>query len=251
MRSSLVVITLIFTLAGSVAIRADTLGVRLGAYRWSQDYSGDIRSSQSSADSLQLASELGFSDDSGSTVYAVLEHPIPLIPNIMLRKSTLEINAKGSPGQEFNFGGEPFAQGQSIASSSDLSHQDIVLYYEVLDNWLSLDIGIAARSFDHGITLVAGDGTHSDMDIDDTVAMVYLGARAELPLTGLYLQGELNSSAYGDVSLLDYQLGLGYESDLGLGLEAGLRRFELDYKHSNERADLAIDGVFVGVYYHF
>jgi len=247
MRNTILAITVFFTLNDSI-VQADTLGLQLGGYRWSQDYSGDIRAG---GDHLQLGDDLGFSDDSGTTLYLVLEHPIPLIPNIMLRKSALEISAKASPEQEWSFDGENFAQGTTVASTSDLSHRDIVLYYELLDNWLSLDLGLGVRSFDHGIQLAGDDGSDGDISVDDTVAMLYVGATAELPLTGLFVQAQFNSSAYGDVSLLDYQLGLGYETDLGLGLEAGLRRFDLDYKHGGDRADVAIDGAFIGVFYHF
>ena len=63
----------------------------------------------------------------------------------------------------------------------------------------------------------------------------------------------INEVSYDDSSITDYQAGIGYETDIGLGIEAGLRSFQIDYDDSDddEEADLTIDGIYAGVFYHF
>lgn len=235
----------------SLTTYADTLGFRLGAYSWMQNYDGTIQSSNSGLDKIDITDDLGFDEESDNTIYAVLEHPFPLIPNIKIQKTDLQITETNSPGNNFLFDGDSYLNTDKITSTSDLSHTDATVYYEILDNWISIDLGITARRFTDGFELYTDEGKKSSLDIDSTIPLLYVAAKVELPLTGLYVDAELNGIGYGDTSLTDYKISLGYETDLGLGIEAGVRNIELDYDDGDEEADLSIDGAFIGVFYHF
>ncbi len=237
-------------LATTATTQADTLGFRIGAYNWAQEYSGDIQSSVSAIDEVDINDDLGLDDESGNTFYIALEHPIPLIPNIRLQQTELEVEESSSPTKTFSFEGQTYNITDQITTTSDLSHTDATLYYELLDNWISIDFGLTIRQFNEGIKLSSTTST-SELDIDATIPMLYVGAKAELPLTGLYVGAEVNGISIGDASLMDYKAGLGYETSIGLGIEAGLRSFEIDYDDDDEQANLTIDGAFVGVFYHF
>lgn len=54
-------------------------------------------------------------------------------------------------------------------------------------------------------------------------------------------------------SFLDYNGSLGWNSDLGLGLEVGYRYFRLkpDELRDSKKADLVIDGPFAALNYRF
>lgn len=230
---------------------ADTLGFRVGAYNWMQNYDGEIQSSGSGLDEIDVTDDLGFDEESGNTIYAVLEHPFPLIPNVKVQKTDLQITETNNPGNNFLFDGDSYLSTDKITSTSDLSHTDVTAYYEILDNWISIDLGLTARRFTDGFELATDDGKRSSLNIDSTIPLLYVGAKVELPLTGLYVNAELNGIGYGNTSLTDYKISLGYETDLGLGIEAGVRNFELDYDDGDEEANLSIDGAFIGIFYHF
>ena len=238
------------SLTTTVTTQADILGFRIGGYSWSQEYSGDVQSSAAAIDEVDINDDLGIDDETGTTFYVALEHPIPLLPNIMLQQTDLEVEETSSPTKTFTFEGQTFSVSDQITTTSDLSHTDATLYYEILDNWVSLDLGLTIRQFSEGIEL-SSSTTTTELDIDATVPMLYLAAKAELPLTGLYVDAQVNGISVGDATLLDYKAALGYETSIGLGIDAGLRNFEIDYDDDDEQANLTIDGAFVGVFYHF
>ncbi len=235
----------------SLTSSADTLGFRVGAYSWAQNYDGNIQSSDSGLDEIDISDDLGFDDESDTTIYAVLEHPFPIIPNIKIQKTDLQATGTDNPGSDFLFDGNSYLSTDKIISSSDLSHTDVTVYYEILDNWISIDLGFTARRFTEGFELYTEDGKKSSLNIDSTVPLLYVAAKVELPFTGLYVDAEVNGIGYDDTSLTDYKISLGYETDIGLGVEAGLRSIELDYDDGDEEADISIDGAFIGIFYHF
>ncbi len=243
----------IATLAGlssTAMVQADTLGFKVGGYSWSQDYEGLVQSSIDTIDQIDINDDLGFSDESGMTIYALLEHPVPLIPNLMLQRTELEITADNTLSRQITFDDVDYETSTAITSTSDLSHTDATLYYEILDNWVSLDVGLTLRQFSEGFSISSVDDS-AELEIDSVIPMLYLGAEAELPLTGLFVAANANIISFEEASLTDYKIVLGYETTVGLGIEAGIRSFVIDVDDDDEQVDITIDGAFAGVYYHF
>jgi outer membrane protein len=227
---------------------ADTIGFEVGANSWQQNFSGDV-SSGLAANNVDVEGDLGYSDESNNVFYALLEHPIPVIPNIRIQQTDLDLSSTGNA--TFQFGDLSFSG--PVSSSIDLSHTDLTLYYEVLDNWVSLDFGITVRSINDGKIEITDQTTNQteSFDADVVLPMLYLAARFDLPLSGLFLAADVNGISASGNSLLDYRVRLGYESSLGLGIEAGFRSFELEYDDDDDQADLTIDGAYAGIFYHF
>ena len=231
----------------STTAMADTIGFEVGAYAWNQNLSGDIASSR--FDSVNVEG-----DETSNVFYAVLEHPIPLIPNVRIQQTDLDFNATGS-GTVIYYG---HSIPGDIISNINLSHTDFTLYYEILDNWISLDIGITARAIDDGSITITGTtpiiphaSVTDDFDADGVLPLLYISTRFDLPLTGLYVGADINGLGVSDNSLIDYRVNLGYESSIGLGVEAGFRSFELEYDDDDDKANLTIDGAYAGIFYHF
>ncbi len=240
MRHSLIFAGLACTLSSTAM--ADTLGFEVGAYAWNQNLSGDLASGKFSSVNVE-------SDETNNVFYALLEHPIPLIPNVRIQQTDLDLSATGS-GFEYN--GVPISS--DVNSDIDLSHTDFTLYYEILDNWISLDLGITARAINDGsITITSAEFPFppANFESDGVLPLLYVSARFDLPLTGLYVGADINGLGINDNSLIDYRVNLGYESTIGLGIEAGFRSFELDYDDDDDKANLTIDGAYAGVFYHF
>jgi outer membrane protein len=245
-------LALVTGLTATAAVHADNIGFRVGGYSWAQDYDGDIQTDDDTP--IDIQRDLGFDDDSGTVLFVVLEHPVPLLPNILIQQTELEIDEANTLSRTISFDGIDFdvpTDGSTdITSNSDLSHTDATLYYEILDNWIHIDVGLTIRKFDGGINISSSIDS-AEEEIDEVVPMLYLAAKFELPFTGSYAGASANAISVGDVSLIDYQINIGYETDFGLGIEVGLRELSLDYDDSGDQVDLSMGGAYAGIFYHF
>ncbi|MFA7554434.1 MAG: TIGR04219 family outer membrane beta-barrel protein [Spongiibacteraceae bacterium] len=228
---------------------ADTIGFEIGAYAWQPNFSGSVESGKLSSN-IDIEDDLGFDDESSTVFYALLEHPIPLIPNLRIQQTELDISTNNTTAP-FSFGGEVYTG--NISSNIDLSHTDLTFYYEILDNWVSLDVGFTARIIQDGLVEIHDRTTNQteSFEADGVLPLLYLAARFELPLTGLYAGGDINGLGINNDSIIDYKVNIGYETSIGLGLEAGYRNFSIDYDDNNDTADLTIDGAYISAFYHF
>ncbi len=231
----------------SGAAAADLLGFRLGAYNWQADLEGDVRSG---SERVNIERDLGFDDDNFTVFYAALEHPLPLLPNIAVARTDLDASARGRPGKTFDFDGTVFTPLDQVSTDLDLSHTDVTLYYELLDNVVSLDLGLTVRRFDEGVTLAAA-GRRATLELDETLPMLYVAARVDLPFSGLYAGVDANAVRYSDNRLVDYRAHVGYITSFGLGLELGLRSFDLSYDDSDDEADITIEGAYGSLLFRF
>jgi outer membrane protein len=233
---------------------ADFIGFRIGASAWNQNYEGTV---QSGPDTLDVENVLGLDSETNNSFYVAFEHPVPLIPNVKLARTEMDTEEENTISEGFIFDDTPFSANSLVRTVSDLSHTDLTLYYEVLDNWVSLDLGITVRQFDEGISLsyrLQEDGlsVSASEKIDDVLPMLYAAAKFDLPFTGLYAGGDVNAVSYDGDSLFDYKINIGYETSLGFGAEVGFRSFELDYEDSRtEKADITVDGGYASIFYHF
>ena len=134
-----------------------------------------------------------------------------------------------------------------------MSHDDIVLYYEILDNWVNLDVGLDLKRFDGEVSIVGTTNTTvSRNQVDETVPLLYLSARFDLPFSGFYLGANISSFSIDDSSADDVTIMLGYESGTGFGIEGGVRTFSLELDDVDGlNSDLEYDGAFVNGYFHF
>ncbi|WP_101759166.1 TIGR04219 family outer membrane beta-barrel protein [Oceanicoccus sp. KOV_DT_Chl] len=237
-------------LAAASVSHADALGFSIGANVWQQSFEGTVLSSSDESNTIDLEDDLDYGDENSTNFYIAFEHPIPILPNIRLAQTEIEVDEATQFNRAISFEGTSYAVNEPITSTSDLSHTDATLYYEVLDNWISLDLGLTARVFSEGFE-VSSNSTSSDFDLDETLPMVYLAVKVELPLTGLYAGANGNFISYDGSSVTDYSINLGYETELGLGVEAGFRSFDIDYDDDDEVADITIDGSYIGLFYHF
>lgn len=234
-----------------MAAVADTLGFRVEVGQWNQSFEGDV---QSGPDTIDIEDTLGLDDESNNFYSVTLEHPIPILPNIRLSRTELEVKETTDVNASFTFEGITYSASDTVTTDADLSHTDATLYYEVLDNWVSLDVGLNIRQFDEGIIITSQSSGTAELDVDGVLPMLYAAVKFDLPLSGLYVSADASGISYQDSSIIDYKVNIGYESSIGLGIEAGLRTFDIDYEDeddSDEKADLSIDGAYASLFYHF
>ncbi|QIL88617.1 TIGR04219 family outer membrane beta-barrel protein [Microbulbifer sp. SH-1] len=257
-------ITLAFCAAlASAGASADTIlgfDATLGA--WKPAYSGTIGVNNFNVDEFALA------EDNVTFIQAALEHPIPLIPNILLAHSKIETNGSTEITDEVTFDDETFRAYSTVSANMSLTHTDATLYYEILDNWVNLDLGLTARMYDGefnatgqgGIVCIptvpstpCGDTQSETIELSGVLPMVYGVARFDLPFTGWSIIAQGNGTSYkGDRHTdLTAKIRWDFVPALDFAIEAGYRSMTLDVKELDAlQSDLEIKGPYLGLNLH-
>lgn len=230
---------------------AEFIGLNLRASSANQPFANNIYSGTSSID---LVDDLDVDRAPQPSMVLILEHPIAVLPNIRYQGYNLDSTDSSytDPGVKFN--GGALGAGNESATSFDLNHDDIVLYYQLLNNWIDLDMGVDLKRFDGRIS--SGGLTPDNIDIDETIPLLHLSARVSLPVHGLYVGADINANVVdlgiSESSAQDSTIKLGYESRSGLGIEGGFKSFSLQLNDTNNlNTDLEYDGLFLNGYYNF
>lgn len=244
----------IAALTASTASADRILGVYVGASSWQQAYDGYIQDLDAGTPiNVDFEDDLGFDDDNGSVFYVALEHPIPFLPSIQLKQTNIEISETNNLTRDINIGGGEFMLADEVSSEADFSHTDITLYYQILDNIVSLDLGLTGRIFDGFVEVDDTSGAASGReDFDAVVPLVYVKARVDLPFTGGFASVSGNIIGANGSMFADYEATVGWEGKFGLGIEGGYRILDLELDDiDGVDAELTIDGGFAGIFYHF
>jgi outer membrane protein len=237
------------TIIATQFAHADTLGFSIGAYTWQQNIDGTVRSG---GENVDLHDDLNIDGGNNNVYFVEFEHPIPLLPNVRIQHTEMSETASSTLGRTISVDDSTFPAATRVYTDLDMSHTDATLYYSPLDNWVKLRFGLTLRNFDQGIEIRSSNtGEEAKIDTDGILPLLYLAARFELPLTGLYVGADANAVAYSGSHLYDARINAGYETSIGLGIEGGYRRFELKYDDNGDHADLTIDGAYAEVFYHF
>lgn len=92
----------------------------------------------------------------------------------------------------------------------------------------------------------------ASVDLDFVAPLLYGKVRFDLPLTGLYVSADGNWIGAGGANLYDLWARAGYTFAFGLGIEAGLRKTELELDDIDDLdAEVTLDGQYIAVTFHF
>lgn len=195
---------------------------------------------------------LNIKSDNGTQLTVFFEHPLPVVPNIKLKRTDLKMDGKGTLTDGITFNGEPFGAGTAVASEINLSHTDATLYWglPIPLPRINIDLGLTARMFDGDASVTAINQT-ATADLDITLPMVY-GAAKVGPFFGAYAAADVNWIGFGDNKLTDLSAVVGYELPIPIvdvGLEVGYRslNLETDKKDVDVDANLDTKGLFYGL----
>ncbi|UZE97614.1 TIGR04219 family outer membrane beta-barrel protein [Alkalimarinus alittae] len=228
----------------STTANADVLGMSASLSYWSPDTSGTI---QSGGGKIDVDKDLGLGRDDSAIFTAVFDHPVPIIPNFRFQYSDMDQVVYSV--SNFDFKGETY-DGR-IQTSLDLTNYDFTLYYEVLDNWVNLDVGLTAKVFDGLLLLreqdpdpITGKYSSSKTDIDDIIPMLYGSAVFELPITSLSVGVEGSAISIEDDTVYDLLAKVRYRASF-FGVEAGYRAMGVKTEVSSIKVDARSDGPYV------
>ncbi len=253
MNRSFIIILSLFAITQPAT--ADVLGFYAGGGQVNYDLSGEFVDLEDGNTNVDFEDDLGLKGDSGSYIYVGIEHPIPLLPNLKIAHSEIDENGRNVLDEDIEFDDVLFPAGTAIDSKLDLTHTDFTFYYEILDNWVNLDLGLTARKFDGELSATGtllGNSVTAEEDLDFIAPLLYGSAQFDLPFTGLYVSADGNWIGVGDANLYDIWARIGYTFAFGLGLEAGLRRtgLELDDVEGLD-ADVTLDGKYIALTFAF
>ncbi|WP_288130495.1 TIGR04219 family outer membrane beta-barrel protein [Microbulbifer sp.] len=244
----------------SASASADTiLGFDATVGAWKPAYSGMIGTDNVDAE------EFGFAEDNATFIQAALEHPIPLLPNILVAHSNIESSGVANLNQNVEFGGATYLANHDIDANLTLTHTDATLYYEILDNWVNLDLGVTARLYDGSFEAANSYVTPTVVDpsiirpasetieLSGVLPMVYGLARFDLPFTGWSIIAQGNGVSYDGDRHTDFTAKVRWDfvPALDFALEAGYRTMTLDVKELDDlESDLEIKGPYLGLNLH-
>ena len=150
-------------------------------------------------------------DGNGGYAYVQLEHPIPLVPNIAARGTTIK------------------------GRTNTLNSVDLYGYYEILDNaFISLDLGAGLQHF------------NSKLNNDHTLAMAVVDAEL-LPDNQVSYYTKLHYSFNADDKVSDLGAGVRLQLFPAVYLQAGYRYYDLHVNNNNALSDV-IKGFTAGVH---
>lgn len=252
MKKFLLASAFIFAMAVSSASSADTIGFWAGGGMWNWDVSGTFRYQATDTFDVEnpgSGNYLNWADDDSTTLFAIIEHPVPLIPNVKVFTTSLE--TRGTGQATASFGGATLTG--SITSNLDMNMSDITLYWDILDNVVGLDFGITAKMIDGSITVTNdADSSTDTANFDATIPMLYAGIDISLPLTGLMIGVNGAYIGYDGSELTEYHAYIRYDSDYVFGVEAGIKSFNIQLDDIDQSyGELEFTGAYAQLYLHF
>ena len=232
---------------------ADVLGVRAGANYWNYDISGTARyQTRDSANNIDINNDLGYDDGSSGYYYISLEHPLPFLPNVRLSYTNIDEDANGRLSRTVVFGNTTFFFNEDVSSQFELKQTDVTLYYELLDNVVSLDLGLNGKYIDSKARITGSLSGTENADISGWVPMAYAGVGADLPLTGLGVSADGSYVKYEGSSFYDFSVRASYTTPWHLGVDVGYRKIKLDLDDFDDSfTDVEFDGPYAGAYITF
>lgn len=187
----------------SLHTQADLLGLTL-----SGDYARLSLSGQGGDHSQ--GQPLQFSDDHWQSWLVAFEHPLPLLPNIALRRQTAFWNGATRLPGNLQLDAQHFASQSNIQNALDLQSTDLSFYYEVLDtSLLALDLGVSAMQYD--AELAVTDPIRKRRTASGFLPLLYSHLTVNIwgTDTALFWQGQYTD--YRDQQWAQTKIGMSYQ----------------------------------------
>ncbi len=215
----------------AISAHADTLyGVYADANYWYADANVGAHGNK----------KTDYKDKGQLMLSANVEHGVPMVPNVYASHTPLKTEKDFSTGKH----------------EIDLTSTDLVAYYEVLDNVVSVDVGLGAKVLqgEGKFTSIAGKKL-GGKSLDETLPMAYGSVGAKLPLTGLSAKVKAGYAKGSDVEATDAQAEVKYDFVdnivVDLGAKAGYRVSKVKYDKKDVKLDSEFKGPYVGLEAHF
>ncbi|MDT8282507.1 MAG: TIGR04219 family outer membrane beta-barrel protein, partial [Gammaproteobacteria bacterium] len=197
---------------------------------------------------VSVKNDLFWDTETQGYFFASFEHFIPLVPNVKLAYTKTDQSGEGQA--TFTFDG--IAYSGNVKNDVSVEIIDLIAYYELLDNIVSIDLGIDVRNINADSRISQTGTTFQSSDsFNETFPMLYVLVGAS-PWPGLIFSGEVSYVTYSGSDVSDLTAKVAYTTDYFVGFEAGYRKQNYNFDDiSNTDSNLSFDGVFAGAYVKF
>ncbi len=233
------------TLTSSLANADLFLGLHAGASLWQGDFSGQFGNDPQSVESL------GFDSDNYNSFYVAVE--LIGLPEIRLAQTNISTLANGTLSDSFDLDDISYPAGTSLSTDFDLNSTDLTIYWQLLDTFVGLDLGLTGRYMDGSVAVT--DGTTQDrVDYSVVIPLAFVRGRFDLPFSGWYLEADTQAIGYSGDRYTDSSIKLGWQTEslADFGVNLGYRQMSLKVDDLDGfNADLDISGPFASATFHF
>jgi outer membrane protein len=226
---------------------ADFLSFSIGGGAWHTKPDGTFRK-DGDPSNIDVDKELFWSKSTEGYIFAVFEHPVPALPNIKLAYT--KISQSGEGDSDYEFDGEVYSG--NVKNNFSVKSSDLIAYYEIFDNIISLDLGLNIRyvNADYHVRETATTLSSKD-NFKQVVPMAYALIGAS-PYPGLRFSAEISYITYSGSDVSDMTAKVAYTTDYYVGFEAGYRKQNYNFDDvSNTHTNLSFEGAFGGAYVKF
>ncbi len=230
----------------------DALGLQGGIGQWYINVEGDVGQHNSTT----TLDDLGFKDETSTVLWVMLEHPIPLLPNVRVMHSGISATEASTTSQSFILGGIAVEAEIGVVTDMDLSHTDATFYYELLDNWVTFDLGITARQMEGYVEIQSEVSQTARAELKGVLPMGYVNFQLDFPGSGWSIGGTANAISYRGDKVTDVSARLGYSFEvtplMDIGVNIGYRTLSLQAEELDDLyADATLSGSFAELVIHF
>jgi outer membrane protein len=227
---------------------ADIAKVEMGAGAWMQTPSGSINYNAAlGAGGTNVMKE---TQDTSAYVWALVKHPIPVVPN--LRLEYVNIASEGTASGKW----ENFTITNSSKSTLDMQQIDVIPYYNILDNtfWTTLDLGLDVKVVDLDYKIPSASYEYKKTL---PIPLGYARVRVQVPQTGLGAEADIKYITNGSSTFSDIRAKLDYTFKsfpvLQPAIEVGYRvqKIKIDESGEDIKTDIDFAGFYAGLMLRF
>ncbi len=223
---------------------ADIARVEMGAGAWLQTPSGSANFNATAGGSNVMKE----SQDTSAYVWALVKHPIPVVPN--LRLEYVNIASEGTANGTWGTG---TASGKSTL---DMQQLDMIPYYNILDNtfWTSIDLGLDIKVVNLDYKVASATYEYKKTL---PIPMGYARVRVQVPQTGLGAEADIKYITNGSSTFSDIRAKLDYTFKsfpvLQPAIEVGYRvqKIKIDESGEDIKTDIDFAGFYAGLMLRF
>lgn len=233
-------------MAVTTATHAEFMGLEIGIAGWRASPSGWVEDEKrGNVGRADFDRDLHLDRETTGFAWLRLVHPVPLLPNLKLNYTPLKFDGSGQ--SSFTFRGESF--NGEVAGKADFDQLDVILFYNVLDNVVSLDLGLNVKVLDGSVKATDRTlGRSEEVDFTAPIPMLYGNLGFNIPTTNLNFGLEGSAIGYSGHRLTDLKAGIRYTFAGVLGLEAGYRALKVKIDDLKDvSADFKAKGPYLGV----
>jgi len=223
-------------------------GVDLGYYHWNPSLTGTVGTS-----AIDTNDELNLDNQSHGVAWLAVEHFDVFYPNIRFEATSIALDGSGTIPTQKTLRRAAFDG--PVTAELEYDQYDLTAYYQLYDNFWTLDAGITARLFEGFMLIRRTDGLLSERaNFSNIAPLVFAKLHGDLPLKGWYADTLFNGITFDRTTLTDITAKIGWKHEFErlnyshIGLELGYRHQKIALHEIDDfDTDFRLDGGFVGL----